>query len=160
MKSFTFRAISIFFASAMLLCLMTGCGSKDPVSTVDFEYLATQKGYIVEDATDLFAPYDYINFATLAAAQDKSFQIEFYELTDEAFASSFYSSNKNNLLMMKSADAIESNDSGSNYDVFRLESASGFMMIERVKNTVVYVDRTDISNKAQIEGFLKELKYL
>ena len=160
MISRSLKAVYLFTAMAMILCLFTACGDKKTASTVDFEYLASDNGYIVEDASDLFAAYDYIKFATIAAPKSQSYQIEFYELSDESFAASFFSINKNNLQMMKSADAIETNKSGGNYDLFKIESDSKYMMIERVENTVVFVDKTDIKCKKEIEAFLKELNYL
>lgn len=155
------RIFSLFTALAMVLCLFTACNGKKTVSTtVDFEYLASQRNYKVEDATDLFAPYDYIKFATIAAPESEDFQIEFYELSDESFAASFYSINKNNLQMSRSADAIETSKSGDNFDLFKLESDTRYMMIERVENTVVFVDKTNSTYRDEIESFLKELKYL
>ncbi|MBQ9902523.1 MAG: hypothetical protein IJM51_09120 [Clostridia bacterium] len=159
MKRFTFKAACLLVAVAMTAFLLTGCKEKDPVSTNDFETTAAQKGYMVQDGTDFFKDYDYIKLVTLAAPQDKSFQIEFYELNDEATAKSFYESNKNNFVMMKGEDFIDKSDSGNNYDLYKLEMYGKFMMIERVKNTVVYVPSTDSENKSAIESFLSELKY-
>lgn len=159
MKHFLNRAICITAAFILSLSLLTGCGSKTPVSSSAFETAATQKGYIVQDGTDFFAAYDYIKLVTLATPQDKAFQIEFYELNDDAVAKSFYDSNKSNFTMMKGDNCIESNDSGSNFDIYKLEMYGKFMMIERVDNTVVYVHSTDADNKTAIETFLSELKY-
>ena len=160
MKSIRMRAVYIIAAFALAFSLLTGCNKKEVVSTVDFEALATQKGYIVQDGTDYFASYDYVKLATLAAPQDKSFQIEFYELNDEAVAMSFYDTNKNNFIMMKSSNADEVTKNGKNFDLYQLEMYGRFMMIERVDNTVIYVNSTEASNRTVIESFLKELKYL
>ncbi len=159
MKSFRIKAACLLAAVALTASLLTACGSKDPVSTVDFEATAAQKGYIVQDGTDYFKDYDYIKLVTLAAPQDKAFQIEFYELNSEDTAKSFYNSNKNNFVMMKGEDSIDKSDSGSNFDLYKLEVYGKFMMIERVQNTVVYVPSTDSTNKTSIESFLNELKY-
>ena len=159
MKHFLNRAICIIAAFILSLSLLTGCGSKTPVSSSAFETAATQKGYIVQDGTDFFAAYDYIKLVTLATPQDKAFQIEFYELNDDAVAKSFYDSNKNNFLMMKGDECLESSDSGKNYDIYKLETFGKFMMIERVDNTVIYVHSTDSANKTTIEAFLEEIKY-
>ncbi len=153
------RMLCCLAAVAVIVSLLTGCGEKKVISTGDFETAALQRSYIVQDATDYFEAYDYIKTATIAAPQDKSFQLEFYELNDSAVAKSFYDSNKNNFIMMKSGDCIESDNSGSNFDVYTLEMFNKFMMIERVDNTVIYVNSTDSSNRSAIENFVKELKY-
>lgn len=160
MKHFKIKAVCLFAAFAMAALLITGCSqNKTPASTADFKAMAAQKNYIVQDGTDLFAAYDYIKLATITAPQDKSFQIEFYELNNEAFALSFFTSNKNNFIMMKGIDANEYTKTGSNFDIYKLEMYNKFMMIERVGSTVVYVNETDVSNKQTIEKFLSELNY-
>lgn len=160
MNRFKVRAVCLIAALSLAFALLTGCNkSKTPVTTVAFEYVANQHGYIVQDGTDYFAAYDYVKLVTLASPQDKAFQIEYYELNDEAVAKSFYDSNKNNFIMMKGDEALETNDSGKNYDIYKLEMYGKFMMIERVDNTVVYVHSTDSENKTAIESFMEELKY-
>ena len=159
MKHFRMKAACLLAAVAMTASLLTGCGSKEPVSTVDFEAAAAQRDYIVQDGTDYFKDYDYIKLVKLAAPQDKAFQIEFYELNDEAIAKSFYDSNKKNFIMLRNENSIESDDSGKNYDIYKLEINNNFMMIERVENTAIYVHSTNSANKSTIESFLSELKY-
>lgn len=159
MKKINIKAAFVIASIALMISLLTGCGGKTPVSTADFENVANQKGYVVQDGTDYFADYDYIKLATLAAPENKSFQIEFYELNDEAVAKSFFDSNKSNFAMMRVDDCVEVADSGKNYDVYKLEMYDKFMMVERVGKTVVYVHTTDASNKEAIESFLTEIKY-
>ena len=160
MKNVKMKALCLLAAMALNASLLAGCKkSKEPVSTVGFEFAATQKGYIVQDGTDFFEDYSYIKLVTLAAPQDKAFQIEFYELNDEATSKSFYDSNRNNFVMLRGEDSLESTDSGKNYDIYKLEMYGRFMMIERVDKTVIYVNSTDSSNKAAIETFLTEIKY-
>ena len=159
MKKFRFRLSCLLMAAVLSVSLLTGCSKKEPVSTTDFETAAIQKGYIVQDGSDFFKDYDYFKLVTLAAPQDKAFQIEFYELNDEAVAKSFYDSNKNNFVMMKGDESFETNDSGKNYEIYKLETYGKFMMIERVDNTVIYIHSTDSSNKQTIEAFLAEIKY-
>ena len=159
MRTMMNKAIYLIVAVALAVSLLTGCGNKNPVTTDDFISLARQKDYIVEDGSPFFEDYNYIKQATIVAPQDESFQIEFYELNDEASAKSFYENNKNNFIMMKNDDSIDKVDSGGNYDLYKLEMYGRFMMIERVQTTVVYVHSTDSTNKTTIESFLSELKY-
>ena len=160
MSIFKVKAVCLLAALTLTFALLTGCSqSKAPVSTIAFESAAQQKGYIVQDGTDFFAAYDYVKLVTLASPQDKAFQIEYYELNDEAVAKSFFDSNRSNFIMMKGDESFETTDSGKNYEVYKLEMYGKFMMIERVDNTVIYVHSTDSSNKTAIETFLKEINY-
>ena len=119
MSIFKVKAVCLLAALTLTFALLTGCSqSKDPVSTIAFESAAQQKGYIVQDGTDFFAAYDYVKLVTLASPQDKAFQIEYYELNDEAVAKSFFDSNRSNFIMMKGDESFETTDSGKNYEVY------------------------------------------
>ncbi len=159
MKNIRLRVFCLLAALAIAASLLTGCGSKNAVNTVDFEAAASQRGFIIEDGSKFFGAYDYIKQATLVAPEDQAYQIEFYELNDSAFAKSFFESNKNRFIMMKGGEAEETNDSGSNYDIYKLENYGRFMMVERIDNTVIYVNSTDSSYKQAIEDFLSDINY-
>ena len=59
---------------------------------------------------------------------------------------------------LKTGNYTDSSASGKNYEVFSLNVDGQYKFIERVDNTVVYVD-TAAENKEAIQAFLKELKY-
>ena len=153
------KAVCLLAAIALFTSLLTSCNSKKAVSFRDFDSLAAERNYIVQDGTDYFSAYDYIKMVKLCAPQDKAFQIEFYELNDAAVAKSFYEANRNNFVMMKSGTADEYTDTGDDYDIYKLENYGSFMMVERVGNTVVYVNSTSAANRAAIESFLKAIRY-
>ena len=160
MSIFKVKALCLLVVLSLSFALLTGCTkSKDPVSNDKFESAARQVGYIVQDGTDYFAAYEYVKLVTLASPQDKAYQIEYYELNDEAVAKSFYESNKSNFVMLKGEESLETNETGENYDLYKLENNGKYMMIERVDRTVVYVHSTDIGNKSAIEKFLEEIGY-
>lgn len=156
-KSFITKAAVVLVVMSMLTVLLTGC-SKTAVTSEDFKTLANSKGWLVEDVSSQFEAYDYIKEATITAPQTMEYQIEFYVLSDSAYAASFFANNKSTFEMSKTGNYTDSSASGKNYEVFSLNVDGQYKFIERVDNTVVYVD-TAAENKEAIQAFLKELKY-
>lgn len=148
-------AVAVLIAAVMLL--FTGC-SKTSATTEEFKTLATEKEFVIEDAIEQFASYDYIKEATIAAPKDLSYQIEFYVLSDSSYAQSFFESNKAKFELTKADGFLESSSSGKNYACYSLTSGGKYMFIERIDTTVVYVN-ADEGKKDTIDEFLKALKY-
>ena len=151
------KASALLIVTVMFTLVLTGC-TKTAVTTADFTALAQTKGYIVEDASSQFSAYDYIKEVTIVAPQSLDYQIEFYVLSDAAYAQSFFENNKTNFEMNKSGTYSDSSSSGKNYAVYKLNANDKYMFLERVDNTVVYVN-TEKENKEAVEAFVKELKY-
>lgn len=151
------KASALLIVMTMLTLMLTGC-TKTPVTTADFTALAQTKDFIVEDASSQFSDYDYIKEVTIVAPKSLDYQIEFYVLSDAAHAQSFFENNKTNFEMNKGNAYTDSSSSGKNYAVYKLNSNGKYMFLERVDNTVVYVD-TDKKNQEAVEAFMKELKY-
>ena len=157
-KSTIFTRTSVLLLLiAMVTLALTGC-TKTAVTTADVKALAETKGFIVEDAVSQFSAYDYIKEVTIVAPQSLDYQIEFYVLSDAAYAQSFFEKNKANFEMNKSGTYTDSSSSGKNYAVYKLNANGKYMFLERVDNTVVYVD-TEKQNKEAVEAFMKELNY-
>ena len=151
------RTSALLVVLSLLTVMLTGC-SKTAVTTAQFTELAKSKNFIVEDAADQFAAYDEIKEVTITAPQSLEYQIEFYVLASEANAKSFFTNNQKNFEMNKSGQFKTSSINGKNYNIFKLEANNKFMMLERVDNTVIYVNTASKDKKA-VEEFIKELKY-
>jgi hypothetical protein len=95
----------------------------------------------------------------VTAPESIAFKLEFYVLSDESSARSFYANNKANLEANKGNADSNVSLSGKNYESFSMTTDGKYMFIERVDTTVLYVGPTDSANKAEIEAFVKELKY-
>ena len=132
---------------------------KTSITASDFYTIMSQKGYSVQDANSQFADYDYVSQAYIALSNDDDFQIEFYELIDDSYATSFYNNNKSIFESLKGKDvSAETSAELKNYSKYTLSANGKYMVVSRIDNTVVYVD-VDDSYKNNVKSILDELGY-
>ena len=116
------------------------------------------KGYIAQDAKSQFEEYEYIKQAYIASTRDYSYQIEFYQFSDENYAVMFYNTNKSIFEAEKNSEAVEKKIKGKNYLKYTLNSNGKYMLLSQIDNTVIYVEEDD-ENKGAINKIIKELGY-
>lgn len=118
----------------------------------------SQKGYSVQDASSQFSKYDYVKQAYIAISEDYSYKVEFYELLDDSYATSFYNNNKSIFESSKGNVSAETNVGLKNYSKYTLSSNGKYMVVSRIDNTVIYVD-VDDNYKDTVKALLDELGY-
>ena len=95
----------IFLAVALMIVLALGIvtgmfseHTKSPTNSKSFQDIALSKGYVIQDCTEMFSAYSYIEECLVAAPNEKSFQIEFYVLDNADDTKKFYNSNLSNII--------------------------------------------------------------
>ena len=132
---------------------------KEAITAAKFASTMSQKGYVVQDSKQQFASYDYIKSSYIAVTQDLSHQVEFYELTNEEFAKSFYENNKAKFESSKSGIVSSSlNLNGKNWSKYALSSEGKYKVISRVGNTAIYLN-VDNNYKDIVNKLLDEIGY-
>lgn len=131
---------------------------KKSITASSFYTTMSQKGYNVQDANRQFAEYNYIKQAYIAINKDNSYQIEFYELLDDSYATSFYNNNKFIFESSKGNASAETNVGFNNYSKYTLSSNGKYMVVSRINNTVIYVN-VDDNYKDTVKDILDELGY-
>lgn len=131
---------------------------KTSITASSFKNFMEQKGYIVSDANSQFSEYDYVKQVYVATNGNYSYKIEFYELSDENYAMSFYNNNKSIFESSKGSASAETSASLKNYSKYTLSSNGKYMVVSRIDNTVVYLN-VDDSYKDTVKDLLKELGY-
>lgn len=132
--------------------------TKKAITLEEFEAKVKEKGYMVISAKDQFEDYEYIETAKLAVSNDYSHKIEFYELTNENYASNFFENNKRNFEKVKTTASIETNIQGKNYATYILKANGKYMLVSRIENTVIYVHVQDTAEQ-KVKEVIKELGY-
>jgi hypothetical protein len=156
------KSVIILIVSLSIAALLIGVGiamlfinlnkEKTPISAERFTSSMTQKGYVVQSSKQQFAAYDYIKKSYIAAPQDLSYKMEFYELTDEEYANAFYENNKSIFENSKGGVVTSSlNLNGKNWSKYALSADGKYKVVSRVDNTAIYLnvdnDYKDIANK-------------
>lgn len=104
------------------------------------------------------ASYDYITKVYLAINSSSEYQIEFYELSNSDYASSFYNNNKSIFEKSKSSSNVETSISSGNNSKYTLTTNRKYKVVSRIDNTIIYVN-ADEGFKTEIKDLLKELGY-
>ena len=96
--------------------------------------------------------------AYLAISSDYSYQLEFYELLDDAYATAFYNNNKTIFENAKGKVTSETNVNLKNSSKYTLSSNGLYMVVSRINNTVIYLKVND-TYRDTVKDVLKELGY-
>lgn len=151
MKKFKYLVLCFF-----MIFFMTGCFNKKSISSNEFKSIMNDKGFDVQDATSQFSNYNYVNRAYIAL--NKDYQIEFYELSDEEKAKSFYETNKTIFEDSKENGYSQFNNSVGNHSKYTLKTGGKYKVVSRIDNTVVYLNVLE-EYKDEIKDILNDLGY-
>ena len=149
-----FRMMAILL---LVMFTLTGCGSKTALTTDEFKTVSEDNSYVITDVTNQYAMYDYVTEATVAQSSD-GWQVEFYVLSDEAYASSMFDNNKNIFEGYKGSSSVEGSTTMGNYETYSLTSDGYYMYLCRVDNTLFYV-RVEDDYKDAVKNLAEELGY-
>ena len=152
-------AVILIVALVGVVIFINNNAKKQSTVTADeFKSFMEEKGYIVMDSTSQFADYENIVKVNIAANEDYSCKIEFYELSDDDYAKSFYNSNKYVFQTAKTDSDEETNVDLENSSKYIVSSDSRYKVVSRINNTIIYLN-VDSSNKETVENILNELGY-
>ena len=131
---------------------------KTSITASDFYNIMSQKNYTVQDATNQFASYDYIKKVYLAQDSNAKYQIEFYEVADEATSVTFFENNKSIFENSKGNSSSSGYLNGVNFSTYSVTANNKYKGLSRINNTIIYYD-VDSTYKNDVENVLKELGY-
>lgn len=131
---------------------------KEAISAYDFQSIMKSKGYIVQDVKEQVEDYDYVKQVYLAINDDYSYQIEFYEFSDDSDSKDFFDYNKSIFETSKGNSSAETSKALKNYSKYTLSTDGEYKVLSRIDNTAVYID-VDKEYKDEINSVLKELGY-
>ena len=131
---------------------------KKSITANEFKTIMQEKGYIIQDATNQFSDYSYVEQVYLAVSSDYKYQIEFYVLSDESYATGFYNNNKNIFEASKGNTSSETSASLKNSSKYTLSANNKYSVVSRIDNTLIYLN-VDSNYKDTVKDILDELGY-
>lgn len=137
--------------------LLTGCGSKEPVSAATFTEKAQDQGFEVIDMTE----YEDIDGATAAlfAMNDDDVEIMFIEGEDTDFAKNYYELTKTEYVnAYEEGSSVHTDVNVGNSQKYTVKNGDVYATVERVDNTIVYVE-TSTDYRDAVKSLLDELNY-
>ena len=107
-----------------------------------FKNVMQEKGYMVMDAKSQFANY----------------KIEFYQISDDAYATSFYNNNKSKFEAAKTENSVETNNDLENNSKYTLTTDDKYKAVSKVNNNIIYLD-VKTEYKDTVQKILEELGF-
>lgn len=148
-----------FILLGLVICLiLTGCGggSKEVKSTSDFDTVASNNGFTVNDNMSTYSGNDYITGAMVATTSDIIIEMVIYDSVENA--NKVQEGQIDSFNLLKSTGASEKKDKGDNYYKYFLISNNYYMVSSRVDNTLIFC-KTLLTNKEEVDKVLDELGY-
>lgn len=149
--------IILFVICIFIILLLAGCSNKTAITNEQFINASKHHNFIVTDVLDQYSSYGYFESATVAQSNE-GWQVEFYVLEDDAYATSMFNTNKSLFESYKGNFSSESSYNMNNHSTYSLTSSGYYMYICRINNTLVYAKVQDIY-KDSVQQFIERLGY-
>ena len=167
MKKSTKRVIIVVVAVLIFMALVVGGiiglisllnKEKDSITADQFKEIMEQKSYEIVDAKYQVSQYNFVDQVYLAMDGSYSYQLEFYQMSDEAMATSFYNTCVANFDNTKGSSSMNSSISGKNYSKYTLEANGKYSVVSKINNTILYVN-VDSQYKDTVKDIIDEIGY-
>lgn len=144
----------------LILCvLLSACSSnKTAISIDEFKEKMRDDSYYVVNSKEQFSEYDYIIDSYIAINSNKTFQIEFYKLSDIDNSVAFYNYNKDIFDASKTSNSAYTDVNLNNISKYTLTTEDSYKVLSRIDDTVIYVN-TNKEYKDEIKSILKKIGY-
>ncbi len=149
-------SLIIVFVLALATLLSACGGNKTAKTPEEFTSFMEDKNFRVDDVTASTNTDDLAN--KVLVAYNGNYQIEFYELIDDATGNGVFNNNKDIFEDKHSVKTMSTEITTSNYSYYHFTGEDNFYMISRIKNTMLYcVAHKDF--KDEIVDIVKNLGY-
>lgn len=138
--------------------IQNSANTKTAITAHKFAEVMKAKGYEVIDTTSVFNSQYEPEVKKGYLARTSDYQIEFYELHNEADAMEMYNWNKTKFESQKGSTSSHSTMSRNNYNIYNLTTNGKYYYLSRVDNSYLHIDVSD-SFKDEVKNIASELGY-
>lgn len=149
------KSVILGLIIVLVTCLTTGCIFYNYLEPDDFKDQFGARGYTVEKTTVDGSKAEYISKAT---KEDVPYEIYYYKYKSEKDAKSAYKEFKNNLTNIITSDSNDQEAKSSVLAKYICKSDNEYIVISRVKDTLIYVSTT-VEYEKSINEILEDLDY-
>lgn len=153
-----FKTLGLLILIILLITLTACSTSKKQLSVNEFKDLMRENSYYVVNSKEQFNEYDYIEDSYIAIDSDKTYQIEFYKLSDIDNSIAFYNYNKDIFEASNVSNSKYTDVNSSHSSKYTLTTEDSYKVLSRINDTVVYVN-VDIKYKDEVKSILKKMGY-
>lgn len=149
------KSILLGIVIIVVTCLTTGCIFYNYLEPTDFKEQFSARGYTVEKIEKADYEAKYISKAT---KEDVPYEVLYYQFGSEADAKKAYKSYKENLSNIITSDSSDVESKSSVLAKYECKSEKEYIIISRVKDTLIYVSTT-VDYEKEIDDILEDIKY-
>ena len=150
------KSIIIGIVIIVIVCIITtGCVFYNVVDKEEFNKHFTALGYSISDTEE--AKYEADTYL-VATKEDVPYKVEYYEFENEVEAKKVYEKYKDSIVDYITANTENQETKGAVFAKIVAESTDDYIVISRVKNTLIFIDGTH-EYKDNIDDILKDIKY-
>ncbi len=150
------KSIIIGIVIIVIVCIITtGCVFYNVVDKEEFNKHFTALGYSISDTEE--AKYEADTYL-VATKEDVPYKVEYYEFENEVEAKKVYEKYKDSIVDYITANTENQETKGAVFAKIVAESTDDYIVISRVKNTLIFIDGTH-DYKDSIDDILKDIKY-
>lgn len=139
----------------IIVIFLAGCGLNNLIDNKEFKSHFEELGYTISngDIED-----SELKSYLIASKEDIPYKIEYYEYDTELNAKKSYEKYKKSIANYITSTSKNQETNGTSYTKLIAISDNEYIVISRVKNTLIFVNGTnEYSN--EIDNLLKEIKY-
>lgn len=152
-----FKRLTVFSILLMMVFMITGCNKK-PITAEEFKTKMKDKKYDVVDITEQYSSSTEFTKVYVAVAENRIFQVEFYQFDSTDSASKAYSTTKDEVESIKGSSSANTSVELGNYSKYTLSTNGNYTIISRVEDTMIYVN-VDSTYKSKVKDIVEELGY-
>ena len=149
------KSVILGIVIVLVTCLTTGCLFYNYLEPTDFKDQFSARGYKVEKTSQENSKAEYISKAT---KDDVPYEVYYYQYKNEKDAKAAYKEFKNNLSSIITSDSKDTEAKSSVLSKYICKSDKEYIVISRVKDTLIYVSTT-VDYEKSVNEILEDLKY-
>ena len=148
------KIIKVFLVT-LIVILLTGCSSRKGSTPEEFKKIMSNKGYYVNDITKQAFEK---NIKASLTANNKKYQVEYYEYSSNKDAKNAYKVDVDMLKSGKNDKQTKKNSDSDNYSSYKVETKDKYSYVAVSGKTLIYI-WADIEYKKEIEKIINDLNY-
>jgi len=149
------KSVILGIVIVVIVILLTGCGFYNLVDPTEFKQHFGALGYTTSDKEEpKFENDTYL----VATKEDVPFKIEYYEFEEELEAKKTYKKYVDSIVDYITSNSQNNETTGAVMSKMVAESEKEYVVISRVKNTLIFVNTTK-EYKNEVNTLLEDIKY-
>lgn len=149
------KSVLLGIVIIFVTCLTTGCIFYNYLEPSDFKDQFSARGYTVEKTEQENTKATYISKAT---KEDVPYEVYYYQYKSESDAKEAYKEFKKNLSNIITSDSKDTESKSSVLSKYICKSDNEYIVISRVKDTLIYVSTT-VEYEKSVNEILEDLEY-